>query len=156
QAVCPDDAELLFLEGMIRTERGDFPAAKSALLRLLGTGSAQHFASVADGLRGHLGRHQLAFVCYKVGEDEEAERLWHSVLADRPAYLRSWVGLGELYLNRGRWPQLYDLLGRLASQPHGGDLEAALLAAKAHLARQEFAAARGLLEEARARWPGSL
>ena len=36
-APCPDDAELLFLEGALLTESGDYQGAKAALVRLLGT-----------------------------------------------------------------------------------------------------------------------
>src|SRR5262249_9872087 len=60
QSVCPDDAELLFLESVLRAERDDLHGAKTALLRLLCSAPDQHFASVLDGLRGPKGRQQLA------------------------------------------------------------------------------------------------
>jgi tetratricopeptide (TPR) repeat protein len=85
QSVCPDDEELLFLEGLLRTEKGDYHGARIPLVRLLGAESEQHFASVADGLRGHKGRHQLAIACCRLGEMREAEYLWHAVLRDHHA-----------------------------------------------------------------------
>ncbi len=147
QAVCPDDEELLFLEALLRTEKGDFHGARIPLVRLLGTESEQHFASVADGLRGHKARHQLAVVCCRLGENHEAERLWHDVLRDRPDYLHARIGLGELYLGQLRWVELEEQARALERLPQG-ELEAILLRGKALLAGEEFGAARSLLEEA--------
>ncbi len=104
QGVCPDDEELLFLEGLLRTEKGDYHGARIPLVRLLGTESEQHFASVADGLRRYKGRHQLAIVCCRLGEHKEAEQLWHAVLRERPDYLHARIGLGEVYLSEQPGP----------------------------------------------------
>jgi tetratricopeptide (TPR) repeat protein len=146
QAVCPDDEELLFLEGLLRTEKGDFHGARIPLVRLLGTESEQHFASVADGLRGHRGRHQLAVVCCRLGENNEAEQLWHDVLRDRPDYLHARIGLGEMYLAQHRWAELEEQAIALNKLPQG-ELDAVLLRAKMRMARREFGPARALLEE---------
>jgi tetratricopeptide (TPR) repeat protein len=155
QAVCPDDEELLFLESLIRTDKGDLQGARATLVRLLGTEAEQHFASVADGLRGHKGRHQLAVVCCRLGENSEAELLWHAVLRDRPDYLHARIGLGELYLGQHRWAELEGQTSALGKLPQG-ELEAILLRAKMRMARQEFGPARALLEQALRRWPGCL
>ncbi len=155
QAVCPDDAELLFLEGLLRTEKGDFHGARIPLVRLLGTEPGQHFASVADGLRGHKGRHQLAVVCCRLGENNEAEQLWYAALRDRPDYLHARIGLGELHLAQHRWGELEDQAGALEKLPQG-ELEATLLRGKMRMARREFGQARGVLEQALKRWPGCL
>ena len=152
QAVCPDDAELLFLEGVLLTDTGDLQGAKAALVRLLGTESGPHFASVADGLRGHTGRHQLALVCVRLGENAEAESLWRGVLRERPGHAQAWLGLGELYLAQGRWPEFHEAAGELSRLP-GGDPEATLLVARWHRARREFSRCRVVLAGARARWP---
>jgi FkbM family methyltransferase len=155
QTVCPDDAELLFLESVLREAQGDLHGARAALVRLLGTESGAHFASVVDGLRGHKGRHQLASVCLRLREYGEAETLWQGVLRQRPDFRQGWLGLGELYLSQGRWADLDTLRAGLAQMP-GGDLDATLLAARAHRARDEFGPGRRLLEGARQRWPDSL
>jgi glycosyltransferase involved in cell wall biosynthesis/tetratricopeptide (TPR) repeat protein len=154
-AVCPDDQELLFLEALIRTGQDDLHTAKAVLLRLLAAEPGKHFASVVDGLRGHKGRHQLALVCFRLGEFCEAEPLWQAVLRDRPGFLPARVGLAELYLHQERWPDLEATLAALEQSPPGA-AEAALLRGKAHLARREFAAARSLLEAERARRPDCL
>jgi tetratricopeptide (TPR) repeat protein len=155
QGVCPDDAELLLLEGILRAETSDLHGAKAALLRLLGTEAGPHFASVADGLRTFRGRHQLALVCHRLGEHQEAEALWRQALRDNPAFLPGRAGLAQLLLDLGRWGELEHGLEEMESLPQGAH-EAALLRGKAHFARKEYAEARRLLEEARAGWPASL
>jgi tetratricopeptide (TPR) repeat protein len=155
QAVCADDEELLFLESLIRTDKGDLQGARAALVRLLGTEAEQHFASVADGLRGHKGRHQLAVVCCRLGENSEAELLWHAVLRDRPDYLHARVGLGEMYLSQHRWAELEEQARALRRLPQG-EVEAILLHGKMLMARREFAPARALLEDALVSRPGCL
>jgi glycosyltransferase involved in cell wall biosynthesis/tetratricopeptide (TPR) repeat protein len=153
EAVCPDDAELLLLEGIIRTVQQDYHGAKAALVRLLGTESGQHFASVSEGLRGYQGRHQLALVCFRLQELNEAEVLWEAVLRERPGFLPARVGLGDVYLAQRRWQDLEGMAASLAALP-GGEVEAILLRGRGHLERQEFTLARKMLEEARERLPG--
>jgi tetratricopeptide (TPR) repeat protein len=154
-AVCPDDAELLFLEGLVLTEQGDFPGARASLVRLLGTDEGQHFASVADGLRSYRGRHQLAVVCFRSGEPLEAETLWNAVLRERPGFVPARVGLGELLLAQKRFAEVQEQAATLAALP-GGELDAVLLRARVHLEREEFSLARVHLEESLPRLPGCL
>jgi tetratricopeptide (TPR) repeat protein len=155
QGVCHDDEELLFLEGIIRTDKGDLQGAKIALVRLLGVGQRQHFASVADGLRGYRARHQLAVVCCRLGETAEAEQFWQAALSERPSYLPARIGLGELYLSQHRWSELEEQAASLEKAPQG-EPDALLLRGKMRMARREFAAARALLEEGLKRWPECL
>jgi tetratricopeptide (TPR) repeat protein len=155
QGVCPNDAELLFLEGLLRQEMNDLHGARAALLRLLGTPDNADFASVAEGLRGHLGQHHLAWVCFRLGEDVEAESLWNAVLRDRPDFRPAWLGMGELFIRQKRWLELEELIARLAEQPSGA-VDAVCLRAQAHRVRLEFDQGRTLLEQARTRWPDSL
>jgi tetratricopeptide (TPR) repeat protein len=153
QAVCPDDGELLLMEGMIRTAQQDYHGAKAALVRLLGTEAGPHFASVSDGLRGYQGRHQLALVCFRLQELNEAEVLWQAALRERPGFLAARIGLAEVYLAQRRWQDAEDMAASLAALP-GGEVDAVLLRGRGHLERQEFTLARTMLEEARARLPG--
>jgi tetratricopeptide (TPR) repeat protein len=154
-AVCPDDQELLFLEGAIRTDKGDLHGARAALIRLLGTQDTLYFASVADGLRGYKGRHQLAVVCCRLGETSEAELLWHAALRERPDFVPACIGLGELYLAQKRWPEVEEQASSLRHLPHG-EVDAVLLCARAHMAKQEYLPARTLLSESLKRWPDAL
>jgi glycosyltransferase involved in cell wall biosynthesis/tetratricopeptide (TPR) repeat protein len=155
QSVCPNDAELLFLEGVLREQTNDLHGAKAVLLRLLNTRDDASFASVAEGLRGHLGQHHLAWVCFRLGEDVEAESLWNAVLRDRPDFRPVWLGMGELFIRQKRWLELQELIARLAEQP-SGEVDAVVLRAQMHRVRREFDQGRALLEQARVCWPDSL
>jgi GT2 family glycosyltransferase/tetratricopeptide (TPR) repeat protein len=153
----PDDAELLFSEGVLRRELGDPAAAEACLVRLLGAHEAEHFASLDAGLRGYKARHNLAVLYQEQGRHAEAESQWRAALAERGDFLPAWLGLAEVYLAQQRWPDLDQVLGPLGGLPEGA-LEAAVLRARAHLARREFAPAREVLQAAivehpQAPWP---
>lgn len=96
RAFYPNDAELLFLEGLIRQEQGDLSSAERAWKELLSGGDDPHFASVAEGLRGHRVRHNLAVICREQGRLAEAEEHWLAALADQPQFMPAKQGLAEL------------------------------------------------------------
>jgi tetratricopeptide (TPR) repeat protein len=153
--VCPDDAELLFLEGALRRQAGDLEGARTVLRLLLESSPAKHFASIDPGLRTYRARHQLALVCRQAAQDEEAERLLRHVLDERPGFLPARVALAELFLAQQRWDDLESTTRALASSPPG-ELDAAVLRCRAHLARRDFPAARAAAEGAIHRWPDAL
>ncbi len=133
-----------------RLEEGDLP-------RLLDTHEEQHFASVDTGLRGYKARHNLAVLYLEQGRLVEAERQWQAALGERPDFGAAWLGLGDVYLTQRRWEQVEQVAQRLAADP-SSTVEAAVLRARAHQGRQEFGAARQLLEatcdqHVRALWP---
>jgi tetratricopeptide (TPR) repeat protein len=134
---------------------GDLQGARAALVRLLGTQTGPHFASVIDGLRGYRGRHQLALVSQRLGEPHEAEGLWRQALAECPGFLPARVGLANLLLVQGRWDELERTLAEMEKLPQG-DQEASYVRARALFAKRELPAARRLLEEALAKWPDCL
>jgi glycosyltransferase involved in cell wall biosynthesis len=145
----PDDAELLFQEGLAARDLGDRAGAEACLLRLLRGREGEHFASIDPGLRGYKARHNLAVLYLEQGRDAEAEAEWRAALAARPDFAPAWQALGELYLRQKRWDELEAVAAKLGAG-------AVLLRARGHLARREFAAARALLEEAIARAPTAL
>jgi tetratricopeptide (TPR) repeat protein len=152
----PDDDELLFFEGLLRQEAGDLEGARACYLQLLaGPRPAGHFASVDPGLRTYRARHQLALICRRLGQDADAEPLWRTALAERPGFAPARLALAELYLDQARWPDLEEQARHFDALP-GGELEAALLRARGHLARREFDRARAAAEQAVRRWPEAL
>ena len=153
--VCPDDAELLFCEALLRRDCQDFAGAAACLQQLLKSQPGAHFASVDAGLRGYKARQNLGVIYRQQGKVAEAETEWRSVVAERPEFLPAWLALGDLYLDQQRWPELEDAVRHLEGQPRGG-LEAAVLKARADLARREFAAARQRLEQVIADYPQAL
>jgi tetratricopeptide (TPR) repeat protein len=148
----PDDIELLFLEGLAWRELGELDRAEACLVRLLGTPSGEHFASVDAGLRGYKARHNLAMVYREQGKPADAEDQWRAAVREQPDFVPAWLGLGETFLEQGRWTDLAQAAQRLAADPHSG-VDAAVLRARGHLARKEFADARRILEETIAHSP---
>jgi glycosyltransferase involved in cell wall biosynthesis/Flp pilus assembly protein TadD len=148
-----EDADLLFLSGLLLQKQGDLAGAESVLRRLLGLPLEVAFAGMDSGLRGCKGRHLLGEVCLGRGNAEEAEKLWRQAVTERPDFVAGWKSLAELLLSQGRWEVLDETLGRLRSLALN---EAELLRARAYLARGEHVAARALLEEEVDRVPQSV
>jgi tetratricopeptide (TPR) repeat protein len=92
----PDDAELLFHEGLLHRERGDRPAARMCWSRLLEPRSAEHFASIDAGLAGYKTRHNLAILELEEGNPAAADAHWRAALADNPKFVPACQGLAEL------------------------------------------------------------
>jgi glycosyltransferase involved in cell wall biosynthesis/predicted Zn-dependent protease len=151
----PDDVELLFQEGVVRRELNDRAGALACYERLLATPPGQYFASVDTGLSGYLARCNLAELYRAEGREAGAETQWRAALAERPDFRPAWLELGDLLIRQGRWREVEDVLARLRSDPEGAE-DAAVLQARGHLARQEFSAARKVLEEANASTSPSL
>jgi tetratricopeptide (TPR) repeat protein len=146
-ARCPDDPELLFLQGQLLREQGEPAAAEACLRHLLELQPGTHFASLDAGIRGVKARHQLAWACWEQGHAADAEKAWQAVLAEQSRFTPAWQGLGELYLALARWTELEQAAEQLCTEV-GHTLDGILLRARGHLARKEFGPAGLLLEEA--------
>jgi len=163
-ARCPDDAELMFLEGTLLQERGELAGAERCFVQLVshdqrpGTKlhcslfSAPTFGSVDLGIRGYQARHHLALVYLAQGRDAEAEKQWQAAVAEQPGFGLGWLHLGELWLRQERWAQVEQSAQRLLGYPPLA-LQGMMLLAKAHLARREFPFARKVLEQVIAKIP---
>jgi tetratricopeptide (TPR) repeat protein len=176
----PGDAELIFLEGMLLQDRGDYGGAENCFRQLLPDAGAvgriddptshpgpsapplgasvfgtPSFGSLELGLRGHHARFRLAQVLAAQGKSAEAEALWRVILADHPGDLGVWRHLGELFLGQQRWDELDEVVAQLRAVPALA-LDAAVLQAQGYLARQEWTSARRLLEEVVARAPNAV
>jgi len=80
----PDDAELLFREGLLRRERGELDAAESCWRRILEGDRPRQFVSIVADIHGHLTRRHLANLAESRGDLAGAFRLWEEVLLERP------------------------------------------------------------------------
>jgi GT2 family glycosyltransferase/Flp pilus assembly protein TadD len=148
----PDDPELLLIEGLARDQAGDINGSESAYRRLVdGRENGNHFTSVAEGLRRHLGRHNLAILLLKQKRFAEAEAQWRMALMSEPDFLPAKIGLGELYLDQQNFTALEQVVEQFADHP-----EAVVLRARAKMARKEFASARWELTEGLERYPNDL
>jgi tetratricopeptide (TPR) repeat protein len=126
----PHDLELLFHESVVRKQLGDRPGAEGCLLRLQFASEGDHFASVNPALRSAIARHNLGVLYREEGRDAEAETYWQAVVADNPDYLPSWIGLAELYMSQGRWPEFAAALAWLEADGRAG-ADTAMLRARA-------------------------
>jgi tetratricopeptide (TPR) repeat protein len=151
----PDDFELLSLEGSLRADQGDLDGGKACLLALLSARPDPHFASVADGLQGYRTRHQLGRICWRQGQAGEAEQMWRAALAERPGFIPSWLGLGDLLLAQQRWSEVEEVAHTLEGLP-GAEVEAVLLRTRTCQARQDYPAARAVVGPALEHWPQAL
>ena len=104
---------------------------------------------------GTRARHHLALIYLRQGRPREAETQWQTVLADQPDFMTGWVKLADLYADERRWDDLENMARRLDAGPRR-TVEAALVRARGHMARQEFTSARQLLESAIAQAPQAL
>jgi glycosyltransferase involved in cell wall biosynthesis/Flp pilus assembly protein TadD len=150
-----DDLELLFQEALARRALGETRLAIALWEQCLVPRKPEYFASVNTGLGGHITRHNLAGAYFEMQQPQQAEHHWREALAERPHYELAWRGLGDLYLEQQRWPELEALASQVESDPHGA-LAAACWRARAFLARKEFAGARQALRDALVRFPHAL
>jgi GT2 family glycosyltransferase/predicted Zn-dependent protease len=150
----PDDVELLFQEALARRDVGDRNGAEACWLRLLQGRPPRQFGSVDVGVRGYKARHNLALLYREQGRLAEAEMHWQAALAERPDFAPALVGLGEVYLAQERWIDLEKFAAHLRET--GLVVDGEVLEARALLARQQYQAARLLLEEVIGRHPEAL
>jgi tetratricopeptide (TPR) repeat protein len=149
----PDDPELVFAEGVLLQEAGDFAEAANCLRSLLVKSPGSYVETGVDpGLRGYRARHQLALIYREQKQDEQAEKEWQAVLTERPDCAEAWVGLADLYLAQKQTTAVERLLQRLETEPQRRD-ERAIVHARLCAFRQEFEQGRRLLEEALQRSP---
>ncbi len=80
----PDDAELLVRKGVLHRLLGEPAEAAACWRRVLTLRRPERFASVDEGIYGHVTRRNLAALAVEQGDRAEAARLWSTVLAERP------------------------------------------------------------------------
>jgi len=95
----PDDAELLFREGLIRHERGDAAGAEACWRQILSLSRPTTFSSVVTGIYGHLTRRNLARLAEERGDLVEAAGLWKDVIAECPGDAEALGCLSRLSLS---------------------------------------------------------
>jgi tetratricopeptide (TPR) repeat protein len=155
QKYYPQDIELLFNESLIRRAQGDLVGAETCLLRLLESQEDPHFASVEVGLASFIARHNLAAIYQEQRRLAEAEAHWRFAIKEEPTYVPAWLGLAGLHLTRQNFGEIENIIRHFQTiQP--GSLWEPFLRAQCHLARQEFSAARNVLEETISRFPQEL
>jgi tetratricopeptide (TPR) repeat protein len=80
----PDDAELLFRKGILHRLRGEPDEAAACWRRVLALRRPERFASVDEGIYGHVTRRNLAVLAEERGDRAESEWHWSRVLDECP------------------------------------------------------------------------
>lgn len=139
-AAFPRDAELRTLATCLAFEIGDLSTAETHALGVLfdpADDDASLVSAVDVSLRGWRGRQNLAAVYRAQDRCDDAERLWRSVVDERPQAAEAWLGLGEIALSHQRWDTLeWAVTGLEQSGMEGVALDAVdLLRARALMAQ---------------------
>jgi glycosyltransferase involved in cell wall biosynthesis/predicted Zn-dependent protease len=151
----PVHVELLFQEALLCEQLGDDPQAEACLKQLVDAPTAEWYGGGDVGARSYKALHNLALIYKRQKRWAEAESQWQAILAEQPDSASAWQGLGSIYLQQQRWEEMDRAVTRLELNS-GHRTEAALLRARAHLTRGEYAAAKQQLNGAIARSPRSL
>jgi glycosyltransferase involved in cell wall biosynthesis len=80
----PGDAELWFRKAVVHRQSHQPAEAEDCWRRILTLSRPQKFASMDQGIFGHLTRRNLAVLAKARGDHREAERQWRAVLAECP------------------------------------------------------------------------
>lgn len=143
----PDDAELLFRQGVLLHEMGRLEEAARAYEAVLRNTESRHFSSLDRGITGFKARQNLAIVLAEMGRIADAETQWRLIVTEVPSYRPGWRGLGDVLIHQGDRDQALEVVERLSSEP---DLEAEawLLAGRIANADQDLDGARRAFESA--------
>jgi tetratricopeptide (TPR) repeat protein len=79
-----EDAELWFRKAVVHRHNGEPAEAEHCWRRILTLSRPQKFASVDQGIYGHLTRRNLAALARERKDLDEAERQWRAVLSECP------------------------------------------------------------------------
>jgi glycosyltransferase involved in cell wall biosynthesis len=90
-----EDAELWFRKAVVHRHSGEPAEAEHCWRRILTLSRPQKFASVDQGIYGHLTRRNLAALAKERGDAEEAQRQWRAVLGECPRDGEALRYLGE-------------------------------------------------------------
>jgi glycosyltransferase involved in cell wall biosynthesis len=92
----PKDAELWFRKAIVHRSSGDSAEAEQCWRRILTLSRPRKFASLDQGIYGHLTRRNLAALAAQRGDMEEAKVQWRAVLAECPEDREAMTRLGDL------------------------------------------------------------
>jgi tetratricopeptide (TPR) repeat protein len=92
----PEDAELWFRKGIAHRHRGELDEAEGAWRRILTLRRPEKFASMDQGIYGHVTLRNLAALARERGDLHETQRLWGAVLAECPGDRDALSHLGGL------------------------------------------------------------
>ena len=151
----PDDVSLLFWQSQLLRDRGDLAGAERSLLELMAMKPGSYLGAADAGIRKYIAPHTLGLIYWEQGRVQEAEKQWQAVVANHPDYKDSWQMLAEIYLTQKRWTDVEAIITRCEAKAEWAS-DGAILRARLHLAKKEFAAARTILNQLIAQNPQAM
>jgi tetratricopeptide (TPR) repeat protein len=155
RSVFPDDAELLFRDGILYQQTGEFDKAEKAYAAVLNTTDERYFASMDHAIKGFKARHNLATVLTSMGRFEDAEFEWRKVTEEVPHYVPGWLGLTDALVRQAKKDGIINEVNRIPDVPDVQPVRIVMLAAAANC-RGETQKAIDLLWEGVATFPDDL
>ena len=119
-----EDAELLFRKAVVHRSSGDSAEAQRCWRRILTLLRPKKFASLDQGIYGHLTRRNLAALAKERGDLEIARQQWRAVLEECPgdrgadAPRRDWI-VGFANVGRRPWLSSVECMLRKGVAPSG-------------------------------------
>ena len=153
--VLPDDAELLFWEGVLLRETGDADGCIRCLEQVLSLKAAPSFTGVDEGLHGYRTRHLLAETLLLQNRSGEAEAQWETIVREHPHFHPAWEQLVQLRMAQQKWQKLEEAVHQLRQDTRTWT-DATLWQGQALLAQKEYARALDWVEEALGQQPDVL
>jgi tetratricopeptide (TPR) repeat protein len=98
----PEDAELLFRQGILEQRAKNYEQAIESYLGALNNRGERHFSSRDSGITGYKARHNMASIYREMGRPELAELQWRLSLVERPSYQDGWRGLVDTLLDQNK------------------------------------------------------
>jgi glycosyltransferase involved in cell wall biosynthesis len=151
----PKAGEIWFQEGVLLLTKGDLKEARHCFETILQLPRKGSYVGTDPELAAGRTRHNLAFICRKLGLKKKAEEQWLLAIEQSPHFEPPWLALLELYLEQKRQADAEGLLLRLHDNPSRKTIEPTLLARLA-MAKRDIATARRILEDALVQHPKAL
>ena len=149
------DPEWLFEDGILRQLRGQHAEACRRFEQMLQSPAGPVYVAIDPGIRGHVGRHHLAFSLAATKHYSRAERVWREAVEEVPSFGPAWLGLLDMYQMQGRFAEAQRILRVLDKDPQRRSIAIAARA-NGHLRRGDRTAAIQVFERAIDRAPRTL
>jgi tetratricopeptide (TPR) repeat protein len=143
----PGDVYLLFAKASAFYALENYPAATQTLQQLMATGHHRTLLIGAPGdLQTKLAPRMLGAVRRLQGAYEEAQSIFHNVLARYPQDVSTWYNLGLVYLDQSDGAKLMLVTRQLLALPDG-KVDAYMLTSLWHLRHGNLVAAGAIIDQ---------
>jgi glycosyltransferase involved in cell wall biosynthesis len=111
----PQDPELNFRGGILYREVGNVAAAERCYLVAIRSREVGHLDSLDVSMTGYKAYHNLGLLYRDSGRLAEAEASWRAAVGENAAFVPSWLGLGQLFVQTRRFEDARGVAEKLAT-----------------------------------------